>query len=60
MLLIREICEKQVTSAEQVFSLEPETLQKYIKTMMKIALLCSTANETANHIHFYISNMTVG
>ena len=25
-----------------------------------MALLCSTANETATHIHFYISNMTIG
>lgn len=60
MLLIREICEKQLVSAEQVFELEPDALANYVNSMMKMALLCSTANETANHIHFYISNMTVG
>jgi hypothetical protein len=48
MLLIREICEKQVTSAELVYGEEPENLSKYVKNMMKMALLCSQANETGN------------
>ena len=55
MMLIRDVTEKQIISAQQMYSGQAdgnEMLFKYCSMMIRLALHASEANEMANYIHF--------
>ena len=63
IMLIRDVTEKQILSAEQLYAGQSdgkEMLFKYANMMLRLSLFASEANEMANYIHFQLSNMTIG
>ena len=59
LMLLREICESQVESAQGVYD-DKDQLMQYYHTLLNISLLTNRVIKSSGRVSFFVANMTPG